>query len=380
MAGAVEQRRLLGTERFSSIQHTPDDFELLSDDETLAAERKVPEGRKTLEMVAPTFNDEERQKAIAAIWKKIVPELAYPLEISAPADMLNAFEKYRRAFVNVTALDLSQTGVSCLPAEIFSLPLTFLNVSELRLGHLPDELANLKQLKTLIAVNILLRRVPSCLLGLPKLATLNLELNLFSTEYQKDDARALAEISTLSTVRLDESLHRTYLMEVALSEALREIWSEHMKDIAGQPVLQAAVETRASLQDIFAIENPRPSQIRAFFTTCYNLKVYCFDHITLLNLKTFQVNRIPFELRCMRKVQIIDLSDNLVINPISDVMTFFPDLTTLDLRNNPIPFNTYERIREKLAKSNPKLKDLHLPELPAQKPPTQHESRTCIVM
>ncbi len=367
MAGiaSTEKVRLLKqAEAFTSVYEAGESAQLLPSDGD-RVERKAPE-----------VPEAAREKAIVKIWKVISPLFDPQIEVDGPRAMLKVLgnPECSASFRKVTSLDLSKTGINCLPVEIFNLPLTSLTLNGLPLGYFPDELAKLQGLKTLLASDLFLKRVPVCLAQLPRLETLDLNHNIFPNGEReeevralKEDARLLADMPSLKDLHVESQLVEFVHVELAKSKALQRIWRKEREQIAGDAALQGdALVLHPALKNILALERPRPSQIRTFMLTCHEQRIRCFEKVLSLDLSNCKLTTIPSELRCMRQVQVIDLSKNQIKQVPVGVLSYFPELVTLNLQDNPKVFSGSEKESiQKALKANTKLTTIHFPEAQA---------------
>ncbi len=340
-------------------------------------------------------SEADRERSIKFIWEKFESHINPPIPVKDGSEMLAALRNPENlaAFAKVTELDLSSFAAfnlnfRCLPIELFELPLASLKLIGPEALVIPDELCKLDKLKVLIARGLSLQALPKGIALLPRLEHLDLRFNLLTKKACKAVARALTDIPSLKSVLFDTERGEkdvAFANERAKSNALVRVWKELGDFIGGNEAWQKAVESNSLLREIYSNPQPRPSQLRSFFNTCFKERIYCFDSILKLDLNGLDLTTIPAELRCLRKVQVITLSNNRVsdetipLDP-QEILAQFQELVVLDLRGNDIPAEENAEIRKKLLTICKKLKTIHFPKDDPVPQRNQSRSIACIVM
>lgn len=307
---------------------------------------------------------EQPKDDLTKIWERIDSKITSALKLpTSPSEIQAALAdpQNRGIFAGVVELDLSR----------------------LELQSLPSQLAKLSSLKALdISHNSLREDCLECLVGFPKLENLTV-YKVFSREDHLRIAKRLTDSFSLKHLTGDVNLQVIYGTVRSEAQALVSVWEKYRHFITEDQALNLAAEKNPSLREIFASSKPRPSEIRAFFNTCIESQVYCFDSIRALDLKNFNLGTLPSELGCMRMVQTIDLSHNNfwgITESTKKVFAHFKELTSLDFRVNSISPGKIQAIVKVLKDTLPKLQTVHFVSTQALVVRTQSTSQTCIVM
>lgn len=256
-------------------------------------------------------------------------------------------------FKSVTHLDLSNCGLELLPDELFNLRgLKTLNLAQNKLGDLSPGIRDLADLEVL-----------------------QLERNPLESSQIHEIACILLELPSLKQFSSDcQSLIEMYHEERIQSRAICRAWEQIQPELVSCRDLVYIIRKVPQLEYLFKLATPHSREISRTLNLCKLYFHLSFDRIRKLSLERLNLQFFPPALCCLRELRELDLSHNL-FDKVPREIEAFGKLETLSLVDNPLPTRQLGSIEKKLKAAMPSLKEVSLPTVR-----DQTRSSACIIM